>query len=180
MLTIETDTGRGRGTPAVGTVGASGMRGRAGAGGAVLGLGRSAAVDGGLRVVPRRSRCNGRGATYLLLPVSLRLRRADTAAVIGGGARGEGSLVAATTGIAERLGRPPATVRGWLRRFAGRVEAGPGGVHPVALAALAPDPVLPGPAGSGWADAVGAVSAAAGAFAACRVPKLGYGADLRL
>lgn len=79
-------------------------------------------TDGGLWVVPRRSRCTGCGATHVLLPVVLLLRRADTAAVIGAG------LAAKATGgghrlIAAVLGRPPETVRGWLRRFATRVEA---------------------------------------------------------
>ena len=72
----------------------------------------------------------------------------------------------AGTGRSRRvLGRPPGTVRGWLRRFAGRVEA----VRVVftrRCRALAPDPVLPGPAGSAWADAVAAVDAAAAAFGA--------------
>jgi hypothetical protein len=54
--------------------------------------------------------------------VVLLLRRADTAAVIGAG------LTAKATGaghrlIAALLRRPPETVRGWLRRFAARVEA---------------------------------------------------------
>jgi hypothetical protein len=56
-------------------------------------------------------------------------------------------------------------VRGWLRRFGARVEA-VRAVFTLRTRALAPDPVLPGPAGSGWADAVAAVSAAARAFMA--------------
>jgi hypothetical protein len=51
-----------------------------------------------------------------------------------------------------------------LRRFAGRVEA----VRVVFtswLAALDPDPVMPEPAGSVWADAITAITAAAGAVA---------------
>jgi hypothetical protein len=100
----------------------------------------------------------------VLLPVLLLLRRADTAAVIGAAleakARGGGHRR-----VAERLGRPPGTVRGWLRRFGARVEA-VRVVFTLRTRALAPDPVLPGPAGSGWADAVAAVSAAAAAFMA--------------
>jgi hypothetical protein len=52
-----------------------------------------------------------------------------------------------------------------LRRFAGRVE-------PVRVVFtrwcrdLAPDPVLPGPAGSPWADALAAIVAAAAALGA--------------
>jgi hypothetical protein len=55
------------------------------------------------------------------------------------------------------LGRPPETLRGWLRRFAGRVEA----VRAVFIRwcrALNSDPVLPGPAGSAWADAITAAA----------------------
>ncbi len=115
-------------------------------------------------VVPRRSRCAGCGATHVLLPVGLLLRRADTAAVIAG------ALLAKAAGaghrqIAAGARRPAETVRGWLRRFGGRLEA----VRSVFTGwcrALAPDPVLPGPAGSLWTDAVAAVWAAADAAAA--------------
>jgi hypothetical protein len=101
----------------------------------------------------------------VLLPVVALLRRADTAAVIGS------ALAAKATGaghrrIAVALGRPAATVRGWLRRFAGRVEA-VRDVFTVWLRALAADPVMPGPAANGWADALGAINAAA-AVAASR------------
>jgi len=121
-------------------------------------------TDRGLWIVPRRARCTGCGATHVLLPVVLLVRRADTAAVIGAG------LTAKVTGaghrlIAALLGRPPETVRGWLRRFAGRVEP-VRAVFTRWCRDLAPDPVLPGPAGSAWADALAAVLAAAAALAA--------------
>jgi hypothetical protein len=121
-------------------------------------------TDGGLWIVPRRARCTGCGATHVLLPVVLLVRRADTAAVIGGG------LTAKATGaghrlIAALLGRPPETVRGWLRRFAARVEP-VRAVFTRWCRDLAPDPVLPGPAGSAWADAIAAILAAAAALAA--------------
>ena len=121
-------------------------------------------TDGGLWIVPRRARCTGCGATHVLLPVVLLVRRADTAAVIGAG------LTAKATGaghrlIAALLGRPPETVRGWLRRFAGRVEP-VRAVFTRWCRDLAPDPVLPGPAGSAWADAIAAILAAAAAVAA--------------
>jgi hypothetical protein len=100
----------------------------------------------------------------VLLPVVLLLRRADTAAVIGAG------LTAKATGaghrlIAALLGRPAETVRGWLRRFASRVEA----VRAVFTGwcrDLSADPVLPGPAGSAWADAIAVIVAAAAAVQA--------------
>jgi hypothetical protein len=95
----------------------------------------------------------------VLLPVLLLLRRADTAAVIGA------ALAARAAGrgyrqVAAVLRRSPDTVRGWLRRFAVRVEA----VRAVFTGwcrALDPDRVLPGPAGTAWADAVAAIDAAA-------------------
>jgi hypothetical protein len=67
--------------------------------------------------------------------------------------------------IAALLGRPPETVRGWLRRFAARVEP-VRAVFTRWCRALQPDPVLPGPAGSAWADAIAAVLAVAAAVGA--------------
>jgi hypothetical protein len=163
MLTVETDAdaveerlGSGR-LACPGCAGVLARWGRA--------RGRSVRdTDGVLWIVPRRARCTGCGATHVLLLVLLLVRRADTAAVIGAG------LTAKATGaghrlIAALLGRPPETVRGWLRRFATRVEA----VRVVFTGwcrDLAPDPVLPGPAGSAWADAIAAVGAAAAAAGA--------------
>jgi len=118
---------------------------------------------GVVALCPRRSRCTGCGVTHVLLPVVALLRRADTASVIGsalvGKARGVGFRR-----IAAGLGRPAETVRGWLRRFAGRVEP----VRVVFtgwLRALEPEPVLPGPAGTALADAVTAILAASRAAA---------------
>lgn len=118
---------------------------------------------GKVEVRPRRSRCTGCGATHVLLPVLMLLRRADVASVImaalAAKARGVGYRP-----IAAALGRPPETVRGWLRRFAGRVDR----VRELFsgwLRALDPDPVMPGPSGSGWADAITAIGAAARAAA---------------
>jgi hypothetical protein len=117
----------------------------------------------GWRLRPRRARCAGCGCTHVLLPVSVLVRRADAATVIGAAL----ALAAAGLGhrlIAQRLGRPVATVRGWLRRFASR--AGPLRAAFTALVgALDPDPRLPAPGGSGLADAVAAIVAAAGAVA---------------
>jgi hypothetical protein len=118
---------------------------------------------GVVRVRPRRARCRGCGVTHVLLPVGLLLRRADTVVVIGAALTAR----AGRTGyrrIAVVLGRPVETVRGWLRRFAGRVEA-VRRLFTVLLRAVAADPVMPEPVGSGWADAVAAVGAAAAAMA---------------
>jgi Domain of unknown function (DUF6431)/Homeodomain-like domain len=163
MLTVETDPA------AVEERLRSGGLACPGCQGVLAGWGRARARtvrdhDGGVRVMPRRSRCTGCRATHVLLPVLLLVRRADTATVIGA------ALEAKAVGlghrrIAERLGRPPGTVRGWLRRFRARVEQ-VRVVFTLRARALAPDPVLPGPAGSGWADAVAAMCAVAAAFTA--------------
>ena len=138
-------------------------------GGALGGWGRAAerrvrVLGGGdVQLRPRRSRCRGCGATHVLLPAWLLLRRADEAGVIGA------ALEAAAAGgghrsVARALGRPASTVRGWLRRFAGRAEP-VRAFFTVLLARTAPDPVMPaGPGGARAAAA--AVSAIAGAAAA--------------
>jgi hypothetical protein len=119
--------------------------------------------EGPLWTRPRRARCAGCGVTHVLLPVVALLRRADAAVVIGS------ALAAKARGggwrrIAALVGRPAQTVRGWLRRFAGRVDA-VRELFTVWLRALAADPVMPGPAGSRWADALAAIDAAAVAAA---------------
>ena len=63
-----------------------------------------------------------------------------------------------------RLGRPAATVRGWLRRFASRAGALRSAFTGL-LREVDADPLMPGPAGSPLADAVAAVLAAAVAVA---------------
>ncbi len=112
---------------------------------------------------PRRAICSGCWRTHVLLPVSVLARRADAVTVIGaalaGAAAGQGHRE-----IAERLGRPACTVRGWLRRFASRAGA-LRSVFTVLLCELDADPLMPGPAGSQLADAVAAVLAAAAAVA---------------
>lgn len=114
-------------------------------------------------LVPRRSRCTGCGATHVLLPAWCLSRRADSGAVVGA------ALEAAAAGrghrtIAVLLGRPPSTVRGWLRRLAGRAE--PVRVFfTVLLAGTSPDPVMPGGTAGGVAAAVAAVAGAAVAVA---------------
>ena len=73
----------------------------------------------------------------------------------GGGGAGDGHRR-----IAVRLGRSASTVRGWLRRFAGRAE--PVRVFfTVLLARVAPDPVMPAGAVSAVAAAVSAIAGAA-------------------
>ena len=121
-------------------------------------------------LVPRRSRCRGCGATHVLLPAWCLLRRADAGEVIGQ------ALEAAAAGAGHRkaarlVGRPASTVRGWLRRFAGRAEP-VRAFFTVLLARTAPDPVMPAGAGSLVAAAVAAIAGAAAAVAA-RWPRVG-------
>ncbi len=70
---------------------------------------------------PRRARCGGCLVTHVLLPVTVLLRRADAVEVIGA------ALTARAAGLGHRriavwLGVPAGTVRGWLRRWAARLE----------------------------------------------------------
>jgi hypothetical protein len=120
-------------------------------------------VDGLVRLRPRRSRCSACGATHVLLPLVVLLRRADTAVVIGSAL----ALKAAGWGhrqIAGRLVRAPSTVRGWLRRFAFRAETLRRGFTTLAAAVQANTPPVES-AGSGFADAVAAVGLAVAAMA---------------
>jgi Domain of unknown function (DUF6431) len=123
----------------------------------------------GREVEPRRSRCTVCLVTHVLLPARLLLRRMDEVPVIGaalsGAARGQGRRR-----VAAELEVPVDTVRGWLRRAAGRA----GLVREVftkVAAAVSVDPVPLEPAGSPLADALVAVAAAAVA-AADRWPRL--------
>ena len=77
--------------------------------------------SGRVRLRPRRGRCRWCGATQVLLPATVLLRRGDFAAVIGRAlaawAVGDGQRQ-----IAAALGVPRSTVRGWLSRLAARAE----------------------------------------------------------
>jgi hypothetical protein len=122
------------------------------------------AESGRWLVRPRRAVCRGCGGTHVLLPIGVLLRRADVVGVVGA------AVVAKAAGLGARpiaglVDRPLGTVREWLRRFGGRVEAVRGWFTDL-LCAVVVDPVLPGPAGSVWADAVAAMRAAAAAVVA--------------
>lgn len=74
---------------------------------------------------PRRGRCSSCGSTHVLLPQVWLSRRADAACVIGAALEAK-AAGAGHRRIAAMLGRPAATVRGWLRRLvirAGLVRA---------------------------------------------------------
>lgn len=77
--------------------------------------------SGWRRVQPRRSRCRACRRTHVLLPVIALRRRVDVVDVIGS-ALEHFSLGAGHRTIARRVGVPPTTVRGWLRRFASGAE----------------------------------------------------------
>ena len=89
------------------------------------GYGRSREVrmaHGTRELTPRRTICAGCETTHVLCPAWSLPRRRDAAAVIGQG------LALAADGhghreIAARLGRPPGTVRGWLRAARARAES---------------------------------------------------------
>ena len=113
---------------------------------------------------PRRARCAGCLVTHVLLPVTVLLRRADAVEVIGA------ALMARAAGLGHRriaawLGVPAGTVRGWLRRWAARLEAVR--VHFTVVARLAGvDLAVPKALGSPWRDVLAAVGAAAAAVTA--------------
>ncbi len=114
---------------------------------------------GPLALRPRRARCRSCRSTHVLLPDTVLARRVDTVAVIGT------ALTAAAAGVghrrvAARVGRPPSTVRGWLRRF--RSVAARAAVFFAAWAHRL-DPLLGPvtPAGSVVADAVEVIGVAA-------------------
>ena len=74
-------------------------------------------VNGGqVTVEPRRAQCRGCLVTHVLLPAMCLLRRRDGVEQIGSAllAFGDGG---GHRSIADRLGVPASTVRGWLRRF---------------------------------------------------------------
>lgn len=121
-------------------------------------------LDGVRSIRPRRACCPRCDATHVLLPAWAVARRRDGAEVIGE------ALLAKAHGIghrriAARLGRPPATVRGWLRTFARRAETVASSARRWAHAIGAHALDHSRPAGS-LADAVDALGTAA---MACRL-----------
>lgn len=81
------------------------------------------AAAGNLRVMPRRGRCGGCGATHVLLPVLFAARRADGAAVLAEAIWLHTVLGLGCRKIAARLGRPAGTVRDWLRAYRANIAA---------------------------------------------------------
>ena len=120
------------------------------------GFGRSREVrmaHGTRQLTPRRTICAGCQTTHVLCPAWSLPRRRDAAAVIGQGHRP----------IAARLGRPPATVRGWLRAARARAACLRACASRWAYALDAcQGPVTP--AGSELGDAIEAIMLAARAW----------------
>lgn len=125
---------------------------------------------GPVAVRPRRGRCGSCGQSHVLLPVFALLRRADVVTVVGAAlaAKAAGTGVRA---VAAASGRPVDTVRGWVRRFAGRAEA-VRVVFTALLVGVGVDPVPPAAAASTFADAVAAVAGASAAVVS-RWPEVG-------
>ena len=127
---------------------------------------------------PRRARCRGCAGTHVLLADVALLRRRDEVSVIGQAIEakvgGEGHRR-----VAERLGLPKDTVRGWLRRFALRAEQVRAHFTRWALV-LDPELGRVLPAGSGIADALEAIAVAARAWVLRFGPVLAWSVVSRL
>lgn len=116
-------------------------------------------IGGVLR--PRRGRCGQCLATHVLLPVTVLLRRGYTVEVIGA------ALLARADGQGHRrsgaaLKVPAATVRGWLRVAAGRLDTVRVHLLQVALRAGV-DMRMPEALGCPWRDLLAALGAATAA-----------------
>lgn len=124
-------------------------------------------LAGSRAVRPRRGCCGACGATHVLLPADVLLRRADTVDVVGSALAAKASGQGARA-IAARLGRAWETVRGWLRAFGVKAEAVRAWCTRL-LCQVAVDPVVPQAKGTLWADVLAAmdavVTAVAGRFA---------------
>lgn len=113
-------------------------------------------------VRPRRALCHGCGATHVVCPSWSVPRRRDGAEVIGEAllraAGGEGHRR-----IARRLGRPPGTVRGWLRAGRSRAQSLRMSASRLVVS-LDHELVAVTPAGSSLGDAVEAIMLAVRAW----------------
>ena len=111
---------------------------------------------------PRRARCVGCLLTHVLLPVTVLLRRAYAADVVGA------AVTARAAGSGHRpiglwLQVPGDTVRGWLRRLATRLEPARVVLLQVAVRAGV-DVAVPTGLGCPWRDLLAAVGAATAAL----------------
>ena len=116
-------------------------------------------IAGALR--PRRARCAGCLVTHVLLPVTVLLRRGYSADVVGA------AVMARAGGAGHRsagagLGVPVATVRGWWRRLATRLDWVRVFLLQVAVRAGV-DVAVPTALGCPWRDLLAALGAATAA-----------------
>jgi hypothetical protein len=126
------------------------------------GFARPRVLRDGQRFRPRRGICKGPGckATHVLLPDVCLLRRRDSAEVIGGALQSMLRDRQPFWRVADRLGVPQETVRGWLLRFRRWAEAVR--VHFTRwLLSLMPGRPPPQPTGSKGSDALEALGSAA-------------------
>lgn len=129
------------------------------------GWARPRRVHGVLTVVrPRRVRCAGCAVTQVLLPVTMLARRAYSASVIVAALAARAAGLG-HRGVAAEVGAPAGTVRVWLRRMSGRLDAVRLVFLAVASAAGVDQPAAIG-AGSAWADTIAALGAATAALRA--------------
>jgi hypothetical protein len=124
------------------------------------GFARSRRVMGLVAAVrPRRARCRSCLVTHVLLPVTVLLRRGYAAQTIWESlwlrGRGRGHRQIGAT-----LRVPAATVRGWLRRAGGRLEAVRVWFLTVAVR-VGIDVTIPDEQSCPWSDVVAAIEAAA-------------------
>lgn len=123
------------------------------------------------RVRPRRGRCSGCGATHVLLPVTLLVRRGYAASLVWS------ALVRRGRGLGHRrvaaaVGVPVTTVRDWLRRMGGRL--GPARSHFTRVALMVGiDVRVPESLGCPWRDFLAAVGLATAAVGS-RFGRVGY------
>ena len=160
MVTVEADVVRVEFRLAVGGIGCPTCRDGVLGG---WGYARARQVEGlSDPVRPRRARCRACAVTHVLLPVTMLLRRAYAAeriwAVLTARAEGAGHRR-----IGASLGIPAATVRGWLRRAAQRLEAIRSWFLGVAVSAGV-DVRIPDGFGCPWRDGLAAVATATAAI----------------
>ena len=158
MVTVETDPVRVESRLAAGQVGCPDCPGAL----RPWGWARPRVVHGiGGMLRPRRARCGVCLVTHVLLPVTVLLRRAYAADVVGAAllvrAAGQGHRA-----IGAALEVPAATVRGWLRVMAGRLETTR--VHLLQIAIRAGvDVTVPVALGCPWRDLLAALGVATAA-----------------
>lgn len=155
MVTVEVDSVRVESRLAAGEIECPGCGGVLGGWGHAR-VRRIAGVAGPVR--PRRARCRACTVTHVLLPVTVLLRRAYAAEQIWA------ALNARADGLGHRrisavIGVPAATVRGWLRRAADRLQAVRNWFLGIAVTAGV-DVSIPDGTGCPWRDALAAVHTA--------------------